>query len=48
MAFLAAKALGLGDGDTLDAYLLQRLFDFIELERLDDGFDLLHGDFTPR
>ena len=43
MALLAAKALGFGDGDALDADFLQRLFHFIELERLDDGFDFFHA-----
>ncbi len=43
MALLAAEALGLGDGDALQAHFLQRFLHFIELERLDDRFDLLHA-----
>ena len=43
VALLAAEALDLGDGEPGDADLGQRLADFVELERLDDGFDLLHG-----
>ena len=43
MALLAAEALGLGDGDAGDADLVQRLLHLVELERLDDRFDLLHG-----
>src|SRR6185436_3390297 len=43
MAFLASEALDLGDGEPGDAQLGQRLADFIELERLDDGFDFFHG-----
>src|SRR5207245_8826091 len=42
MAFLTAEALGLGDRDALDADLVKRLLHLVELERLDDRFDLLH------
>jgi hypothetical protein len=35
--------LGLDDSNALQADLLQRLFYFVELEGLDDGFDLLHA-----
>src|SRR3954462_14751855 len=42
VALLPAEALGLDDGDALQPDLLQRLFDLVELEGLDDGFDLLH------
>jgi hydroxyethylthiazole kinase-like uncharacterized protein yjeF len=42
MAFLAAEALGLGDGDALEAAFLERLLHLVELERLDDRLDLLH------
>jgi hypothetical protein len=42
MALLAAEALGLGDGDALQADFLQRFLHLVELERLDDGLDLLH------
>src|ERR1035441_6754256 len=30
------------DGHAIDADALERFLDFIELERLDDGFDLFH------
>src|SRR5262249_46211159 len=43
--FLAAgapEALHLGDGHPLYADLGEGVFHFVELERLDDGFDLLH------
>src|SRR5690606_1964874 len=42
MAFLAAEALGLGHRDALEPNLVERFFDFIELERLDDRFDFFH------
>ncbi len=42
VALLAAKALHLDDGQALDADVLERFLDLVELERLDDGFDLLH------
>jgi hypothetical protein len=42
MAFLSAKALDLADGHALDAELVERVFDFGEPERLDDGFDFFH------
>ena len=42
VALLAAVALGLEHGHALDAEFLQRLLHLVELERLDDGFDLLH------
>ena len=42
LALLAAVALGLEHGHALDAQLLQRLLHLVQLERLDDGFDLLH------
>ena len=47
MALLAAEALGLGHGDALQADLLQRLLHLVELERLDDRFDLLHVEIRP-
>src|SRR6185312_10931618 len=59
VALLAAEALDLGHGEPGDAELRQRLAHLVELERLDDRFDLLHGsdgasppvtmpgDFTP-
>ena len=42
VAFLPAEALGLGHGDALQADFLQRFLHLVELERLDDGFDLFH------
>ena len=42
VALLAAEALGLGDGDALQADFLKRFLHFVELERLDDRFDLFH------
>jgi len=42
VAFLAAKTLGLGDGDPLDPDFVKRLLHLIELEGLDDRFDFLH------
>src|SRR6185369_9452186 len=44
LALLPAVALRLDDRQALDAQLLQRLFHFVQLERLDDGFDLFHRD----
>ncbi len=48
MALLPAEALGLGDGDALDPDLVKRFLHLVELERLDDRFDLLHRPFTLR
>src|SRR5690606_15224190 len=42
MALLPPKALCLGDGYSLEPGLLKRFLDLIELEWLDDCFDLLH------
>src|SRR5262249_37741848 len=42
VALLAAETLGLGDGDALQADVLQRLFHLVEFEWFDDGLDLLH------
>src|SRR3546814_10402600 len=47
MALLPPKALGLGHGDAGDADLVQRLLDLVQLERLDDRLDLLHG-YSPQ
>src|SRR3990167_10226166 len=44
MTLLAAISLGLQHSHALHADVLERLFDVIQLERLDDGFNLLHGD----
>src|SRR5215472_5795731 len=43
MPFLPAEALDLADGHAGHADLVQRVFYLVELERLDDRFDLLHG-----
>src|SRR4029453_7127605 len=42
VSLLAPEALHLGHGHALDPLLRQRLLHLVELERLDDGFDLLH------
>src|SRR5947209_5461948 len=42
LALLAPVALGLDDSHALHAQLLQGLLHLVELERLDDGFDLFH------
>ena len=42
MALLASETLGLGDRDALKSDFLQGLFNFIELEWLDDRLDLFH------
>ncbi len=47
MAFLASETLGLGHRDALEADLLQSLLNFIELEWLDDRFDLFHAVAAP-
>jgi len=46
VTLLATETLRLGDGDALQADFLQRLFHLIELERLNDRFDLLHLDIA--
>ena len=43
VALLTAETLRLDDGDALEADLLERLLHLVELERLDDRFDLLHA-----
>src|SRR3546814_2025195 len=48
MAFLAPEALRLGHGDPRYAYFVQRFLHLIELERLDDRFDLFHACFYSR
>ena len=48
MALLAAEAFGFGDRDALQADLLKRLLHLVELERLDDRFDLFHPEWLPR
>src|SRR6185437_2511839 len=42
MSLLPAETLGFGDSNALQSELLKRFFHLVELERLDDGFDLLH------
>ena len=42
VALLATKALSFGDRNALDPHFLQGFLHFIELERLNDGFDFLH------
>ncbi|MNW68010.1 hypothetical protein D3C74_466970 [compost metagenome] len=44
MTLLAAISLGLKHGHALDSDILESVFHFIQLERLDDGFNLLHGE----
>ena len=42
VALLPAEALHLGHGDAGDARVVKRVLHVVELERLDDRFDLLH------
>ena len=42
VALLAAEALHFRHGDAGHAHIVKRVLDVVELERLDDGFDLLH------
>jgi hypothetical protein len=42
MALLAPESLGLRDRDALKSDFLERFFNLVQLERLDDGFDFLH------
>jgi hypothetical protein len=42
MALLTPETLGFGDRDTLESNFLERFFNLVQLERLDDGFDFLH------
>jgi hypothetical protein len=42
MALLPAEAFRLGHGEALDPDLVQRLLHLVELEGLDDRFDLFH------
>src|SRR6476619_3668227 len=43
MALLATEALDLTDSDSADAGVVQRVLHIVQLERLDDRFDLFHG-----
>jgi hypothetical protein len=47
MALLPAIAFDLGDGNALDADARERVADFFQFERFDDGNDELHERF-PR
>ncbi len=42
VSLLPAKTLGFGHRDALQSDFLERLFHLVELEWLDDGFNLLH------
>src|SRR5690349_8555213 len=42
MPLLTTEAFDFSDGHSGDANLVQSVFHFVELERLDDGFDLFH------
>src|SRR5215207_4307777 len=48
MALLAAETLGLEHGNALEADLVEGVLHLIELEGLDDRFDLLHWLGPPR
>src|ERR1700756_387543 len=42
MALLPSEALGFRHCDALESHFLKRFLHLVELERLNDGFDLLH------
>jgi hypothetical protein len=42
VALLPAEAFGLGHGDAFDSDFVESFLHFIQLERLDDGFDFFH------
>ena len=42
VSLLPAETLGFGHGDALQSDFLKRFLNLVELEWLDDGFDLLH------
>ena len=46
VAFLPAESFHFADGHAFDADFAEGVFDFLELERLDDGFDFLHAVFS--
>ena len=46
MALLPPEALGLQNGDARHADIMERFLDLVELERLDDRLDLLHGSLS--
>ena len=43
VAFLAAKTFDFGDGHALDADFAQGIFNFLQLEWLNDRFDFFHN-----
>jgi hypothetical protein len=45
VALLSPEPLGFGNGNALQSNFLERFFDLVELEWLDDGFDFFH--LTP-
>src|SRR3546814_5941136 len=47
VALLPSKALRFRHGDAGYAHFVQRFLHLVQLERLDDGFNLLHSDFDP-
>ena len=47
MSLLAAKAFGLGYGNARYAHIVEGFLHFIQLEWLDDRFDLLHARNIP-
>lgn len=47
MAFLAAEPLHFSDRDSRDPDFVKRVFHIVQLERFDDGLDLLHGASVP-
>ena len=47
VALLAAEPLGLDHGDALQPDLVQRFLHLVQLERLDDRFDLFHARSRP-
>src|SRR5215813_12125324 len=48
VALLPAEPLGFQDGDALQSDLIECVLHFVELEGLDDRFDLLHSWKNPR
>ncbi len=48
MALLTTEALGFRHGDTLQADFLKGFLHFVELEGLDDRFDLFHEKISLR
>src|SRR3546814_7551160 len=47
VALLPSKVLRFRHGDAGYAHFVQRFLHLVQLERLDDGFNLLHSDFDP-